>query len=122
EPVHQARDAVRAEETHQVVFEREEELRAARIALTAGTAAQLAVDAPRLVALRTDDVQATRLHHLYFVAVRIAYHGGLRLAYAVAQLDVGTAAGHIRRDRDRALLARERDDLGFALVVLRVQH
>ena len=41
---------------------------------------------------------------------------------AVAELDVGTAAGHVRRDRDRARLARARDDLGLALVVLRVQH
>ena len=52
----------RAEEPHQVVFERQEELRRARIALTARAAAQLPVDAPRLVALGADDVQAADLH------------------------------------------------------------
>ena len=60
--VHQLRDALGAEQAHQVVFERQEELRRARIALTAGTSAQLAIDAPRLVALGADDVQAADLH------------------------------------------------------------
>ena len=60
-PVHQLGDAVRPEQAHQVVFERQEELRRARIALAAGAAAQLAVDAPRLVALGADDVQAADL-------------------------------------------------------------
>ena len=46
-PVHEPRDALGPEEAHQVVFEREEELRRARIALTARAAAQLPVDAPR---------------------------------------------------------------------------
>ena len=44
-------ELVRPEDAHQVVFEREEELRAAGIALAAGAAAQLVVDAPALVAL-----------------------------------------------------------------------
>ena len=35
-PIHQLRDALRPEETHQVVFERQEELRRARISLTTG--------------------------------------------------------------------------------------
>ena len=57
-PVHQAGDPVRAEQPHQVVLEREEEDRLARVALAAGAAAQLAVDAARLVALGADDLQA----------------------------------------------------------------
>ena len=40
----------------------------------------------------------------------------------LAQFDVGAAAGHVGRDRDRARLARARHDLRLALVVLRVQH
>ena len=40
---------------------------------------------------------------------------------AVAELDVDAAAGHVRRDRDRAGLARVLDDLALALVLLRVQ-
>ena len=39
-----------------------------------------------------------------------------------AQQDVGAAARHVRRDRDRCLAARLRDDLGLLRVVLRVQH
>ena len=38
-----------------------------------------------------------------------------------AEQDVGAAAGHVRGDRDRALAARLRDDLGFLRVVLRVE-
>ncbi len=40
----------------------------------------------------------------------------------LAQFDVGAAAGHVGRDGDRALLPRPGHDLGFALVILRVQH
>ena len=39
-----------------------------------------------------------------------------------AELDVGAAAGHVGRDRYRAGYARLRDDVGFLLVVARVQH
>ena len=45
----------------------------------------------------------------------------LTLLDAGPEFDVGAAAGHVRRDRDRAGLSRLRDDLGFALVVFRVQ-
>ena len=38
-----------------------------------------------------------------------------------AEQDVGAAAGHVGRDRDRGLAAGLRDDLGFLRVVLRVQ-
>src|ERR1041384_1090846 len=40
----------------------------------------------------------------------------------LVELDVGAAAGHVGRDRERALLTRARHDLGLALVILRVQH
>ena len=46
----------------------------------------------------------------------------LRHRHAFAELDVGSAAGHVRRDRHRARLSRAGDDLGLALVVLGVQH
>ena len=60
QPLHQARDAIRPEDAHQVVFERQVEARRARVALAAGAAAQLVVDAPRLVPLGAEDVQARR--------------------------------------------------------------
>ncbi len=53
-----------AEDAHQVVFERQIEAARSRIALASRAAAQLIVDAPRLVALRADDVQAARGNHL----------------------------------------------------------
>jgi hypothetical protein len=39
-----------------------------------------------------------------------------------AELDVGTAAGHVGRDRDRAGHAGLRDDVGFLFVEARIQH
>jgi hypothetical protein len=44
-----------AEVAHQVVLERNEKLRHARVALARATAAQLPVDAPRFVPLGADD-------------------------------------------------------------------
>ena len=96
-------DAVAREEAHEVVLGGEEEARLARVALAAGAAAQLVVDAARLVALGAEHVEAAELAH------------------ALAELDVDAAAGHVGRDRDRAGLAGVRDDLGLALVLLRVE-
>ena len=53
-----------AEDAHQIVFERQIEAARSGIALAAGAAAQLIVDAPRLVALGADDVQAAGGEHL----------------------------------------------------------
>ena len=97
-------DPVAGEDADQVVLGRQEEARAARVALAAGAAAELVVDAAGLVALGADDVEAAELAH------------------AVAELDVDAAAGHVRRDRDGAALAGVLDDLGLAGVVLGVQH
>ena len=55
---HQALDAFGAEDAQQVVLERQKEARCAGVALAAGAAAQLVVDAAALVALRAHDVQA----------------------------------------------------------------
>ena len=51
------RRAVGPEDAHQVVFQRQEEFRAAGIALTAGAAAQLVVDAAAFVALGAEHEQ-----------------------------------------------------------------
>ena len=63
QPQHQAADALGAEDAHQVVLQREVEARRAGVALAAGAAAQLVVDAARLVALGAEDVQAAERHH-----------------------------------------------------------
>ena len=104
EPLHDARQLLRAEEPHQRILERDEELARTGVALTRTAAAQLAVDSPRLVAFRADDVQTAEVGH------------------ALAELDVRAAPRHVRRDRHRAAHAGERDDLRLAGVVLRVQH
>src|SRR5262249_20384207 len=65
--VHDPGNAVRAEQPHQVVFEGEIEDALTRIALAPGAAAQLAVDAARLVALGPDDDQAARRVLVAFV-------------------------------------------------------
>ena len=95
---------VGAEQAHQVVLERDEEVRGAGVALARAAAAQLAVDAAGLVALGADDVQAAGLGD------------------AGAEFDVGAAAGHVGGDGDGAALAGARDDLRFLLVVLGVEH
>ena len=51
-------DPVAREALHEVVLEGQVEARRARVALAAGAAAELVVDAPRVVALGADDVQA----------------------------------------------------------------
>ncbi len=45
-PVHDLGDSFRAKHTHQVIFERYEELRTARVSLSTGTAPQLTVYSP----------------------------------------------------------------------------
>jgi hypothetical protein len=56
--------ALGAEDAHQVVLQRQEELRVAGVALTAGTAAQLVVDAAAFVALGADHVEAAGVQRL----------------------------------------------------------
>ena len=62
--VHHRRDPLAVEPHHQVVAEREVEARLARVALTTGAAAQLVVDAARLVPLGAEHVQAAELDDL----------------------------------------------------------
>ena len=60
-------DAVAGEQAHEVVLGGEEEARLAGVALAAGAAAQLVVDAARLVALGAADEQAAGLQDLLAV-------------------------------------------------------
>ena len=125
----------------------EVEAAAAGIALATATAAKLQVDAAGFVPLGADDVQAAEvfdflplglhvlalldlgdelvpfvLRHIEPRGVFVLQQGpGHRLGIA-AEDDVGTAAGHVRGDRDGALAAGLGDDLGLALVMLGVEH
>ena len=80
--LHERRDAVHpiaAEQAHEVVLEREVELRHARVALTTGTATKLVVDAARLVALGADDRETARLDDLHVLVGADALGLGERL-------------------------------------------
>jgi len=56
-------DPLASEDAHEVVFEGEEEAGGAGVALTAGAAAELVVDAAGLVALGAEDVEAAGFDH-----------------------------------------------------------
>src|SRR5690606_26963881 len=126
------------EDAHQVVFERQVEAARARVALAAGAAAQLVVDAARLVAFGADDVQAAgfldRVVALLPLGLQARARGlvdrfaalGLQVRQfglqRAAEHDVGTAAGHVGGDGHRARAAGLGDDGGLALVLLGVEH
>ena len=140
-PVHGAG----GEEPQQLVFEAQVETALARVALAPRTAPQLVVDAPALVPLAAEDVEAAELAHLLplgpaarqdrrlalfelgraFLGVEVHALGGqlvlgqqLRVA---AQDDVDAPTGHVGGDRHRAAAAGLRDDLGLAEVLLGVE-
>ena len=69
QPLHEPGDPLRGEPLHEVVVERQVEARRARVALAAGAAAELVVDAPAVVALGADDVQAAGRDHALVVLV-----------------------------------------------------
>ena len=92
------------EDPHQVVFQREEELRRAGVALATGATAKLIVNAPRFVTLGADYVEPAKFLN------------------AFAQDDVGAATGHVRGNGHSALLAGARNDVRLALVLLRVEQ
>ena len=103
EALHDPVDPVAGEQADELVLAGQVEPGLAGVALAARAAAQLVVDAPRLVALGAEHVEAAELGH------------------ALGELDVDAAARHVRRDRDRARLARVHDDLRLLLVLLRVE-
>ena len=105
---HEGVDAVAHE---QVVFEAYEEPRLPGVALSAGAASQLQIDAATLVAIRADDVEAAERDD------GVVLHGA-----RPAQPDIGPPPRHVGGDRDRTSRARPRHDARFRRVVLRVQH
>src|ERR1700693_3468749 len=105
EALHNLRHSIScAEIAHEIIFEADIKSRSARIALTRAASAKLSIYPPRFVSLRSKNKQSTILR------------------YARTELNVGAAAGHVRRDRYRSGLARAHYDLGFLHVKLRVQH
>ena len=145
QPQHQLLHFLAAEDAQQIVLQREVEAGAAGVALAAGASAQLVVDAAGFMPLGGYDVQAAQRDYLFVVAVGLLLELGERrqplflghlvgidvllaerlagLHFGVAaQQNVGSAAGHVGRDGDRALAPGLRHDGRFALVILGVQH
>ena len=128
----------RAENTHQIVFERQVEGRPAGVTLTARTAAQLVIDPAAFVTLGRQNIKAPCVEHFFLlvsvfrfdlftdrngIGIRISVQRFNHLQLDVAaQLNVGAATGHVCRDGDRTELARIRHDLRFLLVLARVQN
>ncbi len=81
--------------------------------MAASAAAKLVIDAPGLVPLGADDVQAAPL------ADRLRLFEDGRVA---AQDDVDAAASHVGRDRHRPRPTGLGDDHAFAFVILGVQN
>ena len=93
-----------SEQTHNRIFERNEEHRRTRVSLTTGTTTQLTVYTTRFVTLGSDNRQTSGFTH------------GRR------ELDIGSTTGHVGSDRDRTCLSGLCHDLGLALVQLGVQY
>ena len=139
EAAHDRVEPVCGEDAQQIVFEADVEFRLAGIALAAGAAPQLVVDAPAFVALGAQNVEPASVQGLALLLLHIGANLaaqqrdllGLfvtlehRLQTHVeiaAELNIGAAAGHVGGDGHSAGHARLRHDLGFLLMVTRVQH
>ena len=135
---------VAAEQAHEVVLERQVELGLARIALTAGAAAQLVVDTTGLVALGADNGQAAGGKHALALGLagllglgvkllellgRHVLHGQALVLKALAhqlvgiatQQDVGTTTGHVSSDGHGTVASGLGNDVSLALVMLGVE-
>ena len=102
--IHNACDIITAKETHQIIFQRQEEFRGTRVTLTSATTTQLVIDTTAFVTFGTNDVQATKFR------------------YAFAQHNVSTTTCHISSNGNCAVLTSMRNNLCFLFVVLSVQN
>ena len=71
------------------------------------------------MALRADDLEAADFDDPVVLGLPLL---GRALIGLAAEHDVGAAAGHVGGDGDGGVAARLRDDAGFLLVLLGVQH
>ncbi len=143
---HDPADGTGREQPHQLVLERQVEPALAAIALAPGPAPELVVDAPALVALAPEDVEATDGSNLVrfggalllelpqqrlverpaFVRVEVEPLGAdlvLSETFGVAsEHDVDATSGHVRGDGYGMKASRLSDDHSLLGVVLGVQN
>src|SRR5260370_11158196 len=92
-----------AEDIQQRIIEGQNCLSRSRFALAPAPSVELPVDAPSLVSLGKNNVEATLLGH------------------AVVQQNVHTSTGHIGGHGDLALLSSLRDDICFIAILSRIE-
>ncbi|MCY1538638.1 hypothetical protein D9M68_741900 [compost metagenome] len=100
EAVHQCRDTFTLEDTHKVVFSRNEELRLARITLAAATSTKLIINTTRFVTLRADNNKSAKLLNTF------------------TELNVGTTTSDIGSKSNCTLFTSLLNDRRFTLVIL----
>ena len=93
-----------AEQTHEVVFQRDIESGFTGVTLTTGTTTELVVDTSGFMTFCTDDLQTAQFRN------------------AFTQLDVGTTTSHVCCDGNSVHLTSQRNDFRFFCVVFRVQY
>ena len=146
QPSENVLDPFSGEDSHQIVFQGQEETARTGIALAAAAPAQLQVDAPSVVTLGPDHVQPTHVGHLAAFSRHplplgnrlhaFVPHGfwnvqaGLVLPAQLiprhvfriaAQDDIGTASSHVGRNGHGVVPARLSDDLCLTPVMLGIQ-
>jgi len=128
--LHEPGNAVRTEDPHQAVVERQVKPGGAGIALAPGAPTQLIVDPARFVSFGTNHVQTPGRDHLVVATlpigpdalVLLGRRGGQFLLEISAQHDVGTPTGHVGGDGHGPGPSGLGDDLRLPLVLLRVEH
>ena len=104
DPVHDGGDPLGAENPEEIILEGEIEPRRSHIPLPSRTAAELIVDAAALMPLRPEDMEASQFGH------------------PLAQLDVRSAAGHVRGDGHLPRLTGLGDDLRLPFMIFCIQN
>src|SRR5271157_728582 len=130
----------RAENPHDLIFQRNVETGRPRVSLPPGPASKLIVDAPRFVPLRAEYVQTTQLDNcfLFFFADLAGFLLGLGALFSAfflpfgesqrkkgrvaSEEDVSAPACHVGRDGHGLQPARLSNNLSLAFMLLRVQY
>ena len=101
--VHDGDNPFGSEKPHQIVFERDVENRFSRVALTSGSASQLAIDSSGFVSFRSEDEQSSAFPH------------------SLAEFDIRTASCHVGRNRYGTFFTCVGNDLCFLLMLFCVE-
>ncbi|MNL16264.1 hypothetical protein D3C87_1372960 [compost metagenome] len=102
ESIHKCSNAFTLENTHKIIFSRNEELRLTWITLASATSTKLVINTTRFVTLRTDHDKSTELLHTF------------------AKFDIGTTTGNIGCEGDCTLFTSFFNNCGLTLVILGV--